>query len=962
MASAHVHARCALLKRARLAAGLTQEELAQRSGVSVHTISDLERGLARHSRAATLSLLADVLSLGADERAAFTAVERSVAPPRWHPPTHAPRPWSGVTRPPLVGRAREVARLEEHLAGVGAGPPLLLVAGEPGIGKTRLLQEASEHAGQAGWCVVAGGCTRRSEQEPYAPLLGALARHLAGHSPAQLRELLRDCAWLVRLLPELAEVTLVPQSEGTATPEHEQRLMFAAVGRYLAKAAGPAGTLLLLDDLQWMGADALKLLASLLHPAPTALSAPISTAPLRIIAAYRSTEVQVGDPLVTLQGDLAREGLVESLALGPLAPSEARVLLHDLLAHATAPGDGRDGQPNPMQASEQVERLVQRTGGVPFFLVSCAQEVRSGIFAEQGATEAGRVPWPVAQTIRQRMAMLPTAAREILLVAAVLGRSVPGPLLIQVLRWPEEEILTGLEHACRARLLVEVEEDAYQVSHDLIQEVVVGELTSRRRKTLHQRIAEALEATPGELPIELLAYHYERSEHREKAIFYLERAGERAAAVYAHTEAAQHYRMALRSAEILDVEHRARLLERLSEACRLTSQLVEAIHSQEAALAIWQAAEQQTRVGHCWRELSRLHWLLGHRAEADQCADQAIAVLRGLPPSIELARALSNKAYIAMLRDDDTTAVRWGTRAIVLAEQLGHIETLSYALGTIGAVEIFAGNERGRAKLERSVQLAQEHGLHEYVAQATGGLAEHAVAVRDYPRATQYLADGLSYCQAHDIVIERLFMRAIRARARLDQGDWTRAEEDAQAVLVEAGGAQAMVAGRIPALVVLGYVRARRGDPNVWAVLDEAYNLARTLNEPNRLMLVAAARAEAAWLAGQVDWCRAEAQVGFDLEPPGRGISWCFGELAFWLWRSGGLAEAPRTAAEPFARHIAGDWRAAATVWERIGCPYERAMALADGDELAQRAALSLFEGLGAEPAAERARQSVRLA
>jgi hypothetical protein len=646
----------------------------------------------------------------------------------------------------------------------------------------------------------------------------------------------------------------------------------------------------------------------------------------------------------------------EPLALGPLAPSEAQALLRHLLAPAAWSPGADQGEPfSPCNQHDQIERLARRAGGVPFFLVSCAQGLRAGNLDGTSPIEP-EVPWNVAQTIRHRVAALPEVSQEILRVAAVLGRAVPGPLLAHVMHRPEAEILTGLEQACQARLLVEAEEDSYQFAHDLVQEVMVGEVSIARRKMLHQRVAEALESIPGEPPIELLAYHYARSRNGEKAVRYLEHAGNRAAAVFAHTEAANHYRLALRSGSALDGEHRARLLERLSEACRLTSQLVEAVHAQEAALAIWQAAKQQAQVGHCWRELSRLHWLLGHRAEADRCADQAIAMLRGLPPSIELARALSNKANIAMLRDDDATALRWGASAIILAEQLGDFETLSHALGTIGAVEIFAGNERGRAKLERSVQLALEHGLDEYVAQASGGLAEHAVLVRDYARAAQYLADGLSYCQAHDIAIEHLFMRAIRARARLDQGDWTGAEEDARAVLVGAGGVQAMVAARIPALVALGYVHARRGDPEVWAVLDEAQHLARTLNEPNRIMLVAAARAEAAWLEGAVERCQAEARVGFDLEPPGRGISWCGGELAFWLWRSGGLAEAPRNAAEPFARHIAGDWRAAAALWELIGCPYERALALADGDEAAQRTARNLFEQLGAKLTAKRLR------
>jgi class 3 adenylate cyclase len=216
-------------------------------------------------------------------------------------------------RPPrLVGRLRELALLERHLA--GEGPPVLLLAGEPGIGKTRLLREAAERARDAGWTVLEAGCTRRGAQEPYSPILGALEGHIRHQPQGKLRAGLEGCAWLVRLLPELAEASLVPVLEWRLPPEQERRLMFRAAGR--------AGTLLALDDLQWAGSDALDLLAELVRSAE---------APLRVVGAYRSTEVRPQDPLGVMLTDLAREGLAAQSELGPLAPQEAMELLHNLL-------------------------------------------------------------------------------------------------------------------------------------------------------------------------------------------------------------------------------------------------------------------------------------------------------------------------------------------------------------------------------------------------------------------------------------------------------------------------------------------------------------------------------------------------------------------------------------------------------------------------------------------------------
>src|SRR5437764_2235015 len=252
MAMRQIPAFGALLKRYRQAAGLTQEALAEQAGLSTRAISDLERGLKLRPHKDTVALLATALPLTPPEHAAFVAARQGSAPPA-----------AGAELPPFVGRSRELVLLERHLA--GEGPPLLLLAGEPGIGKSRLLQEAGQRAGAHGLCVLAGGCQRRGDETPYAPLLPALEHYLQAQAPAQLRAELCGCAWLVRLLPELAGGPVEPLPAWTVPPEQERRLLDKAVGRLLANVAGPAGTLLLLDDLQWADPDALELLGTPVH-------------------------------------------------------------------------------------------------------------------------------------------------------------------------------------------------------------------------------------------------------------------------------------------------------------------------------------------------------------------------------------------------------------------------------------------------------------------------------------------------------------------------------------------------------------------------------------------------------------------------------------------------------------------------------------------------------------------------
>src|SRR5436309_4302282 len=277
-----------------MAAGLTQEELADRANLSVRGVSNLERGVRHLPQHTTIELLAEALHLAGSDRAAFVAAARGRSL------RLVPGPWREIPLPlpptPLLGREAELALLEQHLTAdkgpTGRPPaarvparsaPVLLLAGEPGIGKSRLLQEATQQAEVSGWTVLAGGCQRRAEQEPYAPLVEALALHITTQPLAQARASLQGCAWLVRLLPELGELLPAPLPLGALPPEQERRLIFGAVGRYLANVAGPAGTLLVLDDLQWAGPDALELLASLARS-----SAELS---LRLVGAYRDTEV-----------------------------------------------------------------------------------------------------------------------------------------------------------------------------------------------------------------------------------------------------------------------------------------------------------------------------------------------------------------------------------------------------------------------------------------------------------------------------------------------------------------------------------------------------------------------------------------------------------------------------------------------------------------------------------------------
>jgi DNA-binding CsgD family transcriptional regulator/tetratricopeptide (TPR) repeat protein len=534
----------------------------------------------------------------------------------------------------------------------------------------------------------------------------------------------------------------------------------------------------------------------------------------------------------------------------------------------------------------------------------------------------------------------------------------------------EQEVVTAISASddatldeCLSTSILRLDGGAIRFRHELARQAVEGALSPTRRQALNAQVLQALlertEAPGAEKPsLARLVHHAAQAEDAAHVLRIAPEAARQASARGAHREAAAHYQTALRYADALDPERRAALLDGLANERFLTGRMEEAVAPYETALALWRALDHTEKVGHTLRRLSRLHWFLGSNAEAERYAMQAVETLETLPPGRELAMAYGSLAHLGTRAAASADTLFWGERAIALAERLGDDETLSYALNSVGQVEMASGVESGRAKLDRSLAIALEHGYEEHAARAYANLAINRIVSRAYAEAERYLQEGIAYCAEHDLGPAGHFMRWVQARSRLEQGDWVAAAEGAAAVLSVPWMA---VTNRIPALLVLGLVRARRGDPGSEAALDEARDLALAIGESQRIESVAAARAEWRWLQEDLAGCVAEAKTGFhpEFSATRPWSMWYQGEVMIWLWRGGGLSEAPAGTPAPYALQIAGDWRAAAAAWEQIGCPYEQALALLNGDEAAQREALTIFEQLGAAPAAEIARRKL---
>ncbi len=243
--------------------------------------------------------------------------------------------------------------------------------------------------------------------------------------------------------------------------------------------------------------------------------------------------------------------------------------------------------------------------------------------------------------------------------------------------------------------------------------------------------------------------------------------------------------------------------------------------------------------------------------------------------------------------------------------------------------------------------------MHDHVARCYAILTSRAIQSRDYSRGELYLRNGLTYTTDHEMDSYGVYLLGWRARSFFEQGHWAEAEADAEEMLRLHPGS-AVIA--LPGITTLGHLKARQGDPQASRLLDQARDLALLTGEFQRIFPVAVARAEAAWWNGRPAQALEELEPAFKVAYTARD-DYQLGTLAYWTWRAGGTASQESEIPFAYRAMISGDWRAAAEAWERIGCPFERGLALVQGDPDAQRVALAIFEELGAQPAARMVRE-----
>jgi DNA-binding CsgD family transcriptional regulator len=672
-----------------------------------------------------------------------------------------------------------------------------------------------------------------------------------------------------------------------------------------------APTIAVFEDVHWADEATLDLLRF--------LGRRIARTTALLILTYRDDELGSSHPVRALLGDFTSPTTVR-LPLGPFSELAVRVLVGHRAIDAHA--------------------LHRRTGGNPFFVT------------ESLANPGAGLPSTVRDAVLGRVARLSGSAHTVLEAAAVLGPRIELWLLAEVV--PDD---VSAADECLAGGVLVMHGDGLAFRHELARQTVLEHIAPLRRVGLHRRALYALRTVPRGAPdLSRLAHHARGAQDCAALLSYAPAAAREAAQAAAHREAATLYALALPCAEDLAPPEQAALYAAHGAACFFIADGPAAIASRQKAVALWRAAERPLQQGEQLALLALAFSSTARHEEARQSSQAAIDLLETQPPGRELALAYRISGLLCLYDHDIPQTITLAQRAVEVAERAGDLRIEAMAYDTLGLALLEVDFDRGRQHLEHVREIGLRLGFDSDVARTYGEFGWNCVRLFRLDEAEQSLAAGLDFTAERDLDFYRYFMLGSMALAHLSRGRWSEAATAAEEVL---RAPAISTNARMTALAARGRLHARQGVYTLSTALDEALDLALRLDVFNAVAPIRAARAEAAWLAGDAERALFEADSVYAAAVQKRP-AWLVGELALWRWRAGVVEPIPVYIAAPYALQIRGNWRAAADAWRRLGCPYEEASALADGDLSAQEQALAIFDRLGARPAAAELRRAMR--
>lgn len=639
-----------------------------------------------------------------------------------------------------------------------------------------------------------------------------------------------------------------------------------------------------------------------------------------VICTYRDDEIGPDHPF--------------SLVLGQLVPLTSTVRLKvPALTLAAVSALAAD-------TNIDARTLHKLTGGNAFFVT---EVIASG----------SSLPATVHDAVLARVASLPTDSREVIEAVSIAPRGLEVEHALHL----AAELTNSVDRAVSSGVILS-NGHLLRFRHELARAAVEDTIPPARRYDLHGRMLALLQQQ-RRVDHARLAHHAQRAHSPELVIEHAPMAARLAAARGARREAAKLFWAVLEHSHALAADDEAQLRFELGRELSNLDRPEEAIEELDRALAYIRNAQDELRLAEVLMERQRVLWSLGRLDAAWAAGRELIDLLRPRGPSAALGMAVYRQAHHHMLARHAVPAQAAAEEAIAIGTEVGNTDVLWLATMIRGTTELIGGNAlAGLEQLRESRAQAVKLGNVRFESTALSMLGSGGGEYRLYEPALRALNEGIRLAIDSDMDLTYSYEQAWKARIAFEQGRWDDAIDEAREAMRVSARNKGIT--YLTAMGSVGRVRIRRGDPGGPELLTEVLASGKT-NELQHIWSTVAGLAEYHWLRGEQDDMKTLLRTHYARALDTDSV-WARGELGFWLWRAGELGAPPPKAAEPFALQMAGDWRAAAEAWREIGCPYEVALALADGDSDAMLEAVSIFDTLGAGPMARRTRDALKRA
>ena len=677
----------------------------------------------------------------------------------------------------------------------------------------------------------------------------------------------------------------------------------------LAIAAQPA--VIIVEDVHWADDASLDILRY--------LGRRVGELPAVLCASYRPEEVAVTDSLWRVLGALTGSSVTRL---------ELRELSSTVVAEQAA------------LAGLDPDHVVAAVGGNPFYLTE--------VIADPEAT----VPASVRDAIVTRMQVLPEQTRAAMELLAVVPNGAEWSLLEAVL----DGGAVALAPAEQAGLVKAVA-NRFTYRHELARQAVEESLSAGRRRDLNQAVLVALGTAKAD--VSRLVHHAVRAEERHAVARHAPVAAIEAIEANAYREAAAFAELALDCADLIgDRREIARLHGQAAHALRMLNETRRAAHHADLAVTAWEAAgSPAVELGEALMTAAGTAQMIANPGRARALAERAAGLLEPLGPSHALAHAYSTLGNLDYVTIRFRSAEQWCERALAMADSLGYRDVAAHAHIYLGLATVMQGDEEGLAHLQNAVTIAEEIEHQEHLVRALSNYAAMLAWLGRHADAQPMTATALRIAHETNNATGAYHAAVVLSRVDLFQGRWDAAEARLNELLGNAGDPVGLLT---PTLALLGRIHARRGDQAARELIGRSWRIAKDTRQLFRLAMAGAARLEFAWLEGDD---RAVRTIGADLLAIAeRGyLPYFRAEVLRYLKRVGMRVTGFDGCPAPYAAGIAGDWTAAAELWEGVGNRYEAALELleAPDPEPALRG-LRMLDDLGAVAAAAKQRRRLR--